>query len=262
MSEDLTYSSLHEMMMKKFKFKSNSQINLSFKLSSVDCNVDITDDAEPDAYQKLYDAGLQRWSRVHCPLVRYNYITSNSVESVNAKSVIHRKEPMLKLAETYHAMVQEWYYKHRQLAENMTYEITNWAAHKVAKKGMKSATWVVKGVNPYQYEVSDGQYIRAVNLQTGICECRKWQLSWIPCGHIIAVTRFMGLTDCVQYVADWFKKPKYQGTYSESIHFIWNMSQWDFSQNIQKAIPPRMDNPQPGRPKKQTVYNLKDRSQD
>nr|GEW97809.1 RNA-directed DNA polymerase, eukaryota [Tanacetum cinerariifolium] len=46
MSEDLTYSSLHEMMMKKFKFESNSQINLSFKLSSFDCNVDITDDAE------------------------------------------------------------------------------------------------------------------------------------------------------------------------------------------------------------------------
>ncbi|GJY98983.1 hypothetical protein Tco_0516413 [Tanacetum coccineum] len=46
MSEDLTYSSLHEMMMKKFKFESNSQINLSFKLSSFDFNVDITDDAE------------------------------------------------------------------------------------------------------------------------------------------------------------------------------------------------------------------------
>ncbi|GKC95165.1 transposase, MuDR, MULE transposase domain protein [Tanacetum coccineum] len=52
-----------------------------------------------------------------------------------ACSVIYRKEPVLKLAETYRAMVQEWYYKHRQLAENMTYEITDWAANKVAKKG-------------------------------------------------------------------------------------------------------------------------------
>nr|GFA70217.1 transposase, MuDR, MULE transposase domain protein [Tanacetum cinerariifolium] len=89
---------------------------------------------QPDAYQKLCDAGLQRWSRAHCPLVRYNYMKSNSIESVNAKSVIHRKEHVLKLAETYRAMVQEWYYKRQQLAENMTYEITDWAAHKVAKK--------------------------------------------------------------------------------------------------------------------------------
>ncbi|GKE30768.1 transposase, MuDR, MULE transposase domain protein [Tanacetum coccineum] len=113
---------------------------------------------QPDAHEKLCRAGPERWSRAHCPLVRYNYMTSNSVESVNACSVIHRKEPVLKLAETY---------------RNMTYEITDWAANKVAKKKMKSATWVVKGVNPYQYEVSDDQYIREVNLQTGICGCRK-----------------------------------------------------------------------------------------
>ncbi|GKD46758.1 transposase, MuDR, MULE transposase domain protein [Tanacetum coccineum] len=66
----------------------------------------------PDAHEKLCRAGPQRWSRAHCPLVRYNYMTSNSVESVNACSVIYRKEPVLKLAETYHAMVQEWYCRH------------------------------------------------------------------------------------------------------------------------------------------------------
>nr|GEZ11068.1 transposase, MuDR, MULE transposase domain protein [Tanacetum cinerariifolium] len=109
----------------------------------------------PDAHEKLCRAGTQRWPRAHCPLVRYNYMTSNSVKSVNACSVIYRKELVLKLAETYRAMVQEWYYKRRQPASNMTYEITDWAVKKVAKKRMKSATWVVNGVNAYQYEVSD-----------------------------------------------------------------------------------------------------------
>ncbi|GKA70285.1 transposase, MuDR, MULE transposase domain protein [Tanacetum coccineum] len=80
---------------------------------------------QPEAYKKLCRAGPQRWSRAHCPLVRYNYMTSNSVESVIACSVIYRKEPVLKSAETYRAMVQEWYYKRRQLAANMTYEITD-----------------------------------------------------------------------------------------------------------------------------------------
>ncbi|GJS71724.1 transposase, MuDR, MULE transposase domain protein [Tanacetum coccineum] len=183
----------------------------------------------PLAFHVLCDARPERWSRAHCPLIRYNYMTSNSVESVNACSVIYRKEPMLKLAETYRAMVQQ--------------------CTQSGKKSMKSIKWVVKGVNEYQYKVSDGQYIREVNLQAGTCECRKWQLSGIPCGHVIAVTRFLGLTDYVQYVSDWFKKLKYQGTYSESIHFLRNMQQWEFPQNIQKAIPPRMDNPQPGRPK-------------
>ncbi|GJS68913.1 hypothetical protein Tco_0683478 [Tanacetum coccineum] len=82
-------------------------------------------DIQPDAYDKLCQVGSQRWSRAHCPLVRYNYLTSNSVESVNACTVVYRKLPVIKLAETYRAMVQDWYYKRRKLSENMTYEITD-----------------------------------------------------------------------------------------------------------------------------------------
>ncbi|GJS42695.1 hypothetical protein Tco_0567738 [Tanacetum coccineum] len=64
---------------------------------------------QPDAYHKLCEAGPERWSRAHCPLVRYNYLTSNSVESINACTILYRKLPVLKLAETYRAMVQDWF---------------------------------------------------------------------------------------------------------------------------------------------------------
>ncbi|GJV35110.1 transposase, MuDR, MULE transposase domain protein [Tanacetum coccineum] len=214
----------------KFNLEANAEINFSFKLSSFDFAVDITDDVE----------GSIQGETIWHPAI--SIAVEN--ESLSLFALVAYEKLWLDAAP------QRWSKRAiAPLVPNMTYEITDWAAHKVAKKRMKSATWVVKGVNEYQYQVSDGQYIRAVNLQTGICECRKWQLSGLPCGHVIAITRFLGLTDCVQYVADWFKKPKYQGTYSESIHFLGNMQQWEFPHNIQKAIPPRMDNPQPGRPK-------------
>nr|GEX15997.1 transposase, MuDR, MULE transposase domain protein [Tanacetum cinerariifolium] len=88
-------------------------------------------DIQTDAYDKLCQVGPQRSSSAHCPLV-------NSVESVNACTVVYMKMPVLKLTETYRAMVQEWYYQRRKL--------------------------------------------------TGTCQCRKWQLSGIPCGHVISVT--------------------------------------------------------------------------
>lgn len=84
---------------------------------------------------------------------------------------------------------------------------------------------------------------------SNICECRKWQLSGIPCGHVIAVTRYMGLTDCLQYVQDWFKKEKYQATYAESIQFVGNFHEWEYPSHIHPITPPKMDNPQAGRPK-------------
>ncbi|GKD33081.1 transposase, MuDR, MULE transposase domain protein [Tanacetum coccineum] len=113
---------------------------------------------------------------------------------------------------------------------------------------MKSAKWVVCGVSDHQYQVYDGRYNRQVDFHTGTCQCHKWQLLGLPCGHVIALTKYLGLTDCFQFVSDWFKKPKYQGTYAEPIHFIMNVQEWEFPQHIRKAIPPSMDNPQPGRP--------------
>ncbi|GJW37501.1 putative reverse transcriptase domain-containing protein [Tanacetum coccineum] len=68
-------------------------------------NMSILQAVKPDAYYKLCEASPQRWSRAHCLLVHYNYMASNSVESVNACSVINRKLSVLKLIETYHAMV-------------------------------------------------------------------------------------------------------------------------------------------------------------
>ncbi|GJV38167.1 transposase, MuDR, MULE transposase domain protein [Tanacetum coccineum] len=157
--------------------------------------MNILQDVQPDAYHKLCQAGPQRWSRAHCLLVRYNYMTSNSVEFVNACTVLKRKLPVTMLAETYRTMVQDWYFK-----PNMTYEITDWVADKVHKRKLKSAAWIVHSVNQYQYQVSDGRYNREVNFETGTCECCKWQLSGIPCGHVIAVTRFVGLTDCIKAI--------------------------------------------------------------
>ncbi|GJU35744.1 transposase, MuDR, MULE transposase domain protein [Tanacetum coccineum] len=141
-------------------------------------NMDILQTVQLDAYHKLMEVGPQRWSRAHCPLIRYNYMTSNSVESVNACSVLNRKLPITMLTETYREMLQKWYFERREVAANMKHEMTDWVANK---------------------------------------------LSGIPCGHVIAVTRFLGLTDCVQFVADWFKKENYQGTYAESIHFVGDM---------------------------------------
>ncbi|GJT88612.1 hypothetical protein Tco_1070329 [Tanacetum coccineum] len=166
------------------------------------------------------------------------------------------------LTKTYRAMVQEWYFKRREVAANMKYEITDWVANKVQKRKLKCSAWFVNDVNQYQYQVLDGRYNREVNFMTGLCECRKWQLSGILCGDVIDVTRFLGLTYCVQFVAEWFKKEKYQGTYAESIHFLGEMQEWKFPSHIHPVIPLQMDIPQPGRPKIQTVYNLRARIQE
>ncbi|GJS85960.1 hypothetical protein Tco_0752501, partial [Tanacetum coccineum] len=81
-------------------------------------------DDTPDAYRKLCHANPQRWLRAHCSLIHYNYMTSNSVESVNACIVLKRKLPITMLVETYRAMVQDWYFKRQELVvHTMTFKL-------------------------------------------------------------------------------------------------------------------------------------------
>ena len=71
---------------------------------------------QPEAYQKLMEADPTRWSRAHCPRTRYNYCTSNSVESLNSCTVRYRNLPVTMLTDTYRDMVQKWYFNRRKAA--------------------------------------------------------------------------------------------------------------------------------------------------
>nr|GEX81170.1 transposase, MuDR, MULE transposase domain protein [Tanacetum cinerariifolium] len=191
---DLTYTMLHEMVMKKFNLEASYPLNLSAKPSLIEDNFDIPDDYKKYMSFKPYipetplyksktmiskdykketnvkvnqnfdnKAALDLAIRLKALDEGYQILNDrsapDSVESVNACTVVYWKLPMLNSAETYRAMVQDWYYKRRKLAENMTYEITDWAANKVQKM-MKSAKWVVCSVSVHQYQVYDGRYNR------------------------------------------------------------------------------------------------------
>ena len=67
----------------------------------------------PQAYKKLVEAGVEKWSRAHCPAQRYNYLTSNSVESINALTKLVRHCPITALIEWFRSLLQSWYYHRR-----------------------------------------------------------------------------------------------------------------------------------------------------
>ncbi|GKE31901.1 transposase, MuDR, MULE transposase domain protein, partial [Tanacetum coccineum] len=89
----------------------------------------------PDAHQKLVDAGIEKWSRAKCPANRYNYMTSNIVELVNALTKDVQKIPITSLIEWFRDLLQNWYYERRQKYEDAPDdELTPWATNTVRKK--------------------------------------------------------------------------------------------------------------------------------
>nr|GEY37861.1 transposase, MuDR, MULE transposase domain protein [Tanacetum cinerariifolium] len=103
---------------------------------------------KPKAVRKLHEAGYSNWSRAHYPTNRYNYLTSNSAESINALRRDYRKLPITKLIEYYRKLVQNWYCERRDKYEDAPKdELTDWAAKKVNNIMLKSVNWQVDGID-------------------------------------------------------------------------------------------------------------------
>ncbi|GJX16757.1 transposase, MuDR, MULE transposase domain protein [Tanacetum coccineum] len=164
----------------------------------------------PDVYHKLTEAGVEKWSRAYCPSDRYNYMMSNSTESINSLTRDVRKISITNLIEWYRDLVQRWY---------------------------------------IVYHVDDRQRMHTVELYSGTCTCQKWQLSGLSYGHVLAVCRVMGLTYFNHLAKGWFRRKALEGTYQELVYPVGEVSSWQHPNYLQVVKSPLMDKKLAGRPK-------------
>ncbi|KAD7478398.1 hypothetical protein E3N88_01534 [Mikania micrantha] len=76
------------------------------------------------------------------------------------------------------------------------------------------------------------------------------KLSGLPCGHVIAVSKFLKQSECYHHWAmDWFTNELHVATYAESIHPVPDESEWEIDENADKLVTPYMDKRQVARPR-------------
>ena len=115
---------------------------------------------------------------------------------------------------------------------------------------IKSANWIVAGIFVNRmYEVNDHRKIHTVDLDERTCTCNKWQMSALPCGHVLAVCRVMGMTDFNHLASDRFQKTELKATYMGLVFPVGEVSGWQCPNYLKVVKPPVMVKPQSGRPK-------------
>ncbi|GJY81596.1 transposase, MuDR, MULE transposase domain protein [Tanacetum coccineum] len=197
----------------------------------------------PEAHKKLEDTGFETQSKAMCPANRYNYMAKNSAESINNLTRHVRKALITMLMEWYRALLQKWYCARREKYQDATvHTLSDWATVKVKDRMQKSANLTVHRIQVGKlYQVDDRRKVHQVNLTTHSCSCHKWQLLGIPCGHVIAVGRVVGCTDCSQLVLGWFRKTTLYSTYQELVYPLGEPSTWHCPDGLQVVKPPLMD---------------------
>lgn len=128
-------------------------------------------------------------------------------------------------------------------------KLTKWADKVVADRKKKSETWSVSEIANHLFQVYDNGAGAKVDLEKRICECGKWQLSGIPCGHLIAVLKSQNFDDCSVYAEPFFTSKTHHQTYAELINPVPHHSQWELPADLIKVNVPIMEARLPGRPK-------------
>nr|GEV65241.1 hypothetical protein [Tanacetum cinerariifolium] len=115
----------------------------------------------PEAYKKIKYAGFERWSTAYCPANKYNYLTSNCTESINALTKIVQKVPITNLMDYYRDLIQRAY----DVKDNKTVHIVD-----LVKRQCSCLKWQLSGL-PCGHVCAMSRCVRMKN-------CNKWEKWW------------------------------------------------------------------------------------
>ncbi|KAH6780923.1 hypothetical protein C2S52_012160 [Perilla frutescens var. hirtella] len=164
----------------------------SYRTDIFQANMSMLEQVCPNAYVKLCNIGPQHWSRSQCPVRRYNFMTSNAAESLNARLLWARRLPVCSLLEVYRSIVERWFVERRAAAHVANHVLTGAAVEK---------------------------------LSGSVEQGRRYALDLITCSHAAAAICATGGL-IYDYVGSCYKVESLIGMYSEVIQGLPRPEEW------------------------------------
>ncbi|XP_062114778.1 uncharacterized protein LOC133826279 [Humulus lupulus] len=185
----------------------------------------------PEMTTYLLEAKPEKWARPFFPTKRYNILTSNIAESINAAIVHARELPITSLIEAIREMLQRWFSTRKEAAINQFVEVTKWANDEMEIKLDVAFRMKVDAIDAMKSSVTYGDRVFVVDLEQHMCTCNEFQLEGIPCAHAIATIESKYL-DKYKFCSNWYKNSVLKETYVGSINPIPDKDDWSVPDEI------------------------------
>ncbi|CAE6108105.1 unnamed protein product [Arabidopsis arenosa] len=141
----------------------------------------------PGCAEYLMSIGLEHWTRSHCYGDRYNIMTSNVAESLNAVLKEARELPIVSTLEYIRGTLMTWFEKRRGKAAQHKMDLTPKVEEIVQRNYERSTCYEVIKINNEHYEIKTTTGLSyLVDIQNKTCTCAEFNLLRIPCSHAIA----------------------------------------------------------------------------
>lgn len=163
----------------------------SFKESDFEEHMQNLKKDAPAIYEKVMGIGPVRWAISKCPVRRYEFLTSNAVESLNGRLKWARELPVTALLEYARNLLQSWFYQRRTKVAERISEVTDYAENRLAFSTEKAKTMIVQPISDTKFNILLGGQSNIVDLRNRECSCKVFQSLLLPCSHAIAAIRFV-----------------------------------------------------------------------
>lgn len=205
----------------------------------------------------LVRVGFEHWARSHCHGLRYNIMTSNVAESLNAALAEAREYPIVALLEYIRTTLMRWFSGRREASTACGGLVTPRVEELISKNFEVSTGLLVRHINEAEFEVRgrEGMPFR-VDLEKKVCSCLEFDMLQIPCAHAVAAAiHTKRRIDAL--VGEKFTRNTWVAAYSMSVNptgdYKMPSGENDSIGDLNLA-PPNTRRP-PGRPKKTRIFS-------
>lgn len=178
-------------------------------------------------------------------------ICNNACEAFNAKILKYRGKPILTLLEEVRCYIM------RTVANNKMklrghqgmlppLQQSRLEHQKEASNGW-TPVWCGDG-DGYEYQLQCWGETVGVHLSNGTCHCRFWQLTGMPCKHVVAACAHKNEPP-ENYCHAWLTMGAYRSTYEFYVHPTRSQQYWEPTDYV-KPLPPNVPKRKAGRPKR------------
>ncbi|XP_022861628.1 uncharacterized protein LOC111382004 [Olea europaea var. sylvestris] len=180
-----------------------------------------------DAWEYLTEMGIEHWARSHFLGRRYNMMTSNNAESLNALFKKDRELPILAMLENIRDKLQQWFHDRREESQCCISVLTPTQEDKLFKTLDVARKVCVEPLDQFRFFVRCARnfgYI--IDLNNNTCTCRQFQLESFPCTRAVAVAMYRGIlphTLCSAY----YTTGSWRVAYVETIFPVPNEVEWE-----------------------------------
>ncbi|XP_073119754.1 uncharacterized protein [Henckelia pumila] len=196
-----------------------------------------------------------KWSRAHSPGARYNIMTTNGVESINATLKNKREMPVVALLDAIHKLTSKWFNKHRKAASSATMTLTPSTEAILRANFTVSQRLKASQLNAFEYQVFGDGKNEVVNLSDKSCSCRVFQVDKLPYAHAIAAIYFAKL-DLYDFCSPYYLSQMWALAYAGTIYLVPISSEWNIPNDLRYDVVPPDVKRKHGRSQKERIPSI------